>query len=101
MNKLAFKNHIKHNIYILKVSPKFSAEKPISAGPNINPEKPIVIKFETETLRVSWLALTPSRKTIPRKLAVPKPKINIPGIINFKSKVVIAMAKINEDKIAK
>ena len=53
MNKVAFKNHIKHNIYILKVSPKFSADKPISAGPNINPEKPIVIKFETETLRVS------------------------------------------------
>ena len=50
MNKVAFKNHIKHNIYILKVSPKYSAEKPISAGPNINPEKPIVIKFETETL---------------------------------------------------
>ena len=40
MNKAAFKNHIKHNIYILKVSPKYSAEKPISAGPNINPEKP-------------------------------------------------------------
>ena len=75
MNKAAFKNHIKHNIYILKVSPKFSADKPISAGPNINPEKPIVIKFETETLRVSWLVLTPSRKTIPRKLAVPKPKM--------------------------
>ena len=78
MNKVAFKNHIKHNIYILKVSPKFSADKPISAGPNINPEKPIVIKFETETLRVSWLALTPSRKTIPRKLAVPKPKMKAP-----------------------
>ena len=75
MNKVAFKNHIKHNIYILKVSPKYSAEKPISAGPNINPEKPIVIKFEIETLRVSWLALTPSRKTIPRKLAVPNPKM--------------------------
>ena len=26
MNKVAFKNHIKHNIYILTVSPKFSAE---------------------------------------------------------------------------
>ena len=75
MNKVAFKNHIKHNIYILNVSPKYSAEKPIRAGPNINPEKAIVIKFETVTLRDSLLAFTPSRKTIPRKLAVPKPKI--------------------------
>ena len=75
MNNAAFKNHIKHNIYILNVSPKYSAEKPIRAGPNINPEKPIVIKFETEILRVSLLALTPSRKTTPRKLAVPNPKM--------------------------
>ena len=75
MNKVAFKNHTKHNIYILKVSPKYSAEKPIRAGPNINPEKPIVIKFETVTLRDSLLAFTPSRKTMPRKLAVPKPKM--------------------------
>ena len=101
MNKVAFKNHIKHNIYILKVSPKYSAEKPISAGPNINPEKPIVIKFETETLRVSWLAFTPSRKTIPRKLAVPNPKMKAQKAIKLISKIIIEDAKIIEANILK
>ena len=87
--------------YMLNVKPIYWAVYPTIAGPNIKPEKPKVVRFETVREMGSEETIIACLITIAIKFAVNKPKITREGIIKYKLPVRILTNRIVAPKIDK